>query len=460
MTINIKSKIQNPKSKITIIVLGGGESGVGAAILAQKLKFDVFLSDKNKIPEKFKTELIQHQIPFEEEQHTEDKILAADIVVKSPGIPDKVALIQKLKEKNIPIISEIEWAARFTHTKIIAITGSNGKTTTTSLIYHLLKTAKLKVEVGGNIGYSFARLVAEEIDEKKSDYYVLEISSFQLDGIETFKPYIGIITNITPDHLDRYDYKMENYVASKFRITKNQTSDDLLILNADDAETKLYLDNRRWTTEDGKGKTNSHSVQARQLFLPMSFTGDILMHDFNMLQTPLRGVHNYFNAACAISVAKEIGINARAIKKGLKTFVVPEHRLEPVATINGVEWINDSKATNVDSVAWALKAMKKPTILILGGLDKGNDYNLIADLVKEKVRAIVAMGVNNEKIISFFSALYIETHDTHSISDAISTCKKISKSGDVVLLSPACASFDLFKNYEDRGQQFKEMVIA
>ncbi len=426
-----------------IVVLGGGESGVGAAILAKQLKFDVFLSDKNKIPDHFKAELELHAIPFEEQQHAEEKILAADIVVKSPGIPDKVAIIQKLKEKNIPVISEIEWAARFTHKKIIAITGSNGKTTTTSLVYHLLQTAKLKVEVGGNIGYSFARLVAEEIVGKSVGYYVLEVSSFQLDGIDTFKPYIGVITNITPDHLDRYDYKMENYVASKFRITKNQTSDDLLILNSDDAQTLKFIKEK---------KTN-----ARQLFIPMSFQEDILMHDFNMLQTPLRGVHNYFNAACAIQIAKEIGINTNIIKKGLRSFIVPEHRLEPVAIINGVEWINDSKATNVDSVVWALKAMTKPTILILGGLDKGNDYNLIADLVKEKVRAIVSMGVNNEKIISFFSVLKIETYDTHSMSDALSVCQKISKPGEVVLLSPACASFDLFKNYEDRGQQFKKI---
>ena len=428
---------------MNIVVLGGGESGVGAVILAKQLKFDVFLSDRNKIPEHFKVELEQHTIPFEEAQHTEEKILAADIVVKSPGIPDKVAIIQKLKENNIPVISEIEWAARFTNKKIIAITGSNGKTTTTSLVYHLLKTSKLKVEVGGNIGYSFARLVAKEIAGKSVDYYVLEVSSFQLDGIDTFKPYIAVITNITPDHLDRYDYKMGNYVASKFRITKNQTSDDLLILNADDAETLKFLKEKK--------------PNARQLFIPMSFQEDILMYDFNMPETPLRGVHNYFNAACAIQTAKEIGISVRAIKKGLKTFVVPEHRLEPVAIIDGVEWINDSKATNVDSVVWALKAMTKPTILILGGLDKGNDYNLIADLVKEKVRAIVAMGVNNEKIISFFSALKIKTYDTHSMSDALSVCQKISKPGEVVLLSPACASFDLFKNYEDRGQQFKKI---
>ena len=422
-----------------IIILGGGESGVGAAILAQVLKFDIFVSDKNKIPEKFKTELIQYDIPFEEGQHTEVKIFAADLVIKSPGIPDNIALIQKLKEKNIPVISEIEWASRFTNVKIIALTGSNGKTTTTSLVYHLLKTAKIKVEVGGNIGYSFARLVASEITGAKPDYYVLEVSSFQLDGIDTFKPYISVITNITPDHLDRYDYKMENYAASKFRILKNQAPEDLCILHSELVALSgdLILNH------------------VRQLLIPMSFTGDILMHEFNMQKTPLRGVHNYFNAACAISIAKEIGITGKNIKKGLKTFVVPEHRLEPVAIINGVEWINDSKATNIDSVVWALKAMTKPIILILGGLDKGNDYNLISDLVKEKVKAVVAMGVNNKKIIAFFTALKIETHDTHSVKDAVSTCRKISNLGDVVLLSPACASFDLFKNYEDRGQQFK-----
>ena len=426
-----------------IIILGGGESGVGAAILAQALKFDVFLSDKNKIPEKFKTELIQYGISFEEEKHTEEKILAADLVIKSPGIPDNIPIIQKIKEKNIPVISEIEWAARFTNVKIIAITGSNGKTTTTSLVYHLLKTSKIKVEVGGNIGYSFARLVASEIAGVKPDYYVLEVSSFQLDGIDTFKPYISVITNITPDHLDRYDYKMENYVTSKFRILKNQTPEDLCILNSD------------LVALSGEIITN----QVRQLLIPMSFTGDYLMHEFNMQQTPLRGTHNYFNAACAISIAKEIGISKKNIKQGLKTFIVPEHRLEPVALINGVEWINDSKATNIDSVVWALKAMTKPTILILGGLDKGNDYNLISDLVKEKVKAIVAMGINNEKIIAFFEAFKIETHDTHSIKDAISICREISKVGDVVLLSPACASFDLFKNYEDRGHQFKLEVM-
>jgi UDP-N-acetylmuramoylalanine--D-glutamate ligase len=434
-----------------IVILGAGESGVGAALLAKQKGFDVFVSDRSDIKENFKKELEDAQIPYESGQHTEGVILAADEIIKSPGIPDKAPLIKEAKAKGIPIIGEIEFAYRFLDgSKIIAITGSNGKTTTTSLTYHILKTGGLDVAVGGNIGKSFARLLAEE----KSYYiYVLELSSFQLDDIKTFQPYISMILNITPDHLDRYDYKMQNYVASKFRIAKNQTEDDIFIFNEDDKEIKAFMD--------------KNPVQANEWGISTHFEGEILRGRFDMSKTPLRGPHNYFNASCAIAAALVCGVGDAKIQHGLETFKNAPHRLENVATIDGIEFINDSKATNVDSVFWALKAMSKPTVLILGGQDKGNDYTQIEALVKEKVIGVVGMGVDNQKIMDFFKT----NMDTKSIKEAIGKSIQIANEylkdknhknteGVTILLSPACASFDLFKNYEDRGEQFKKEVLA
>jgi UDP-N-acetylmuramoylalanine--D-glutamate ligase len=434
-----------------IVVLGAGESGVGAALLAKLKGFDVFVSDKSEIKENFKLELENAQIPYESGQHTEGVILAADEIIKSPGIPEKAPLIKAAKAKGIPVIGEIEFAYRHIDgSKIIAITGSNGKTTTTSLTYHILKTGGLDVAVGGNIGKSFARLLVEE---KPHYIYVLELSSFQLDDIKTFQPYIAMILNITPDHLDRYDYKMQHYVASKFRIAKNQTEDDILIFNEDDKEITTFMD--------------KNPVQANEWGISTHFDSEILRGRFDMSKTPLRGPHNYFNASCAIAAAITCGVGDAKIQHGLETFKNAPHRLENVAIFDNIEFINDSKATNVDSVYWALRAMSKPTVLILGGQDKGNDYAQIAALVKEKVIAVVGMGVDNQKIMDFFKT----NIDTKSMKEALEKSLDIvnqyltekkgeNTEGVAILLSPACASFDLFKNYEDRGEQFKKEVLA
>ena len=426
-----------------IVILGAGESGVGAALLAKKQGFEVFVSDKNAIKDNYKAELDEAQIPYESGVHTEGVILTADEIIKSPGIPEKIALIHTIQRHKIPIISEIEFASRFTKSRIIGITGSNGKTTTTSLVYHIFKTGGLDVAVGGNIGKSFARLLAEEPEH---DFYVLELSSFQLDGIHTFRPYISILLNITPDHLDRYDYKMANYVASKFRITMNQTEDDIFITNKEDLEIKRFRD--------------TNIIQPNEWVISTHFDSDLLRGRFDMSKTNLRGPHNYFNASCAIASAIVCGVSDAKIQKGLETFVNAPHRLEFVANINGTDYINDSKATNVDSVYWALKAMKKPTVLILGGQDKGNDYTAIEKIVAEKVKALVCMGVDNQKLLEFFTPIVKNIEETHSAADAVRVAAKYTEGGDVVLLSPACASFDLFKNYEDRGEQFKKEVLA
>ena len=426
-----------------IVILGAGESGVGAALLAKKQGFEVFVSDKNAIKDNYKAELDEAQIPYESGVHTEGVILTADEIIKSPGIPEKIALIHTIQRHKIPIISEIEFASRFTKSRIIGITGSNGKTTTTSLVYHIFKTGGLDVAVGGNIGKSFARLLAEEPEH---DFYVLELSSFQLDGIHTFRPYISILLNITPDHLDRYDYKMANYVASKFRITMNQTEDDIFITNKEDLEIKRFRD--------------TNIIQPNEWVISTHFDSDLLRGRFDMSKTNLRGPHNYFNASCAIASAIVCGVSDAKIQKGLETFVNAPHRLEFVANINGTDYINDSKATNVDSVYWALKAMKKPTVLILGGQDKGNDYKAIEKIVAEKVKALVCMGVDNQKLLEFFTSIVKNIEETHSAADAVRVAAKYTEGGDVVLLSPACASFDLFKNYEDRGEQFKKEVLA
>jgi UDP-N-acetylmuramoylalanine--D-glutamate ligase len=455
-----------------IVILGAGESGVGAALLAQKLGFEVFVSDKSPIKDNFRAELDAANIAYESGNHDINRIFAADQIVKSPGIPDKIELIQSLIGRGIPVVSEIEFAyenLRAVGSKrpfIIAITGSNGKTTTTGLTYHLLKTAGADVAVGGNIGKSFARLLAEE---KIHDYYVLELSSFQLDGIKTFCPHISIILNITPDHLDRYDYKFENYAASKFRIMMNQTVANQLIYNANDAESFARLKNHERGVELIPIKVDHWKAGKAIEFQTLAYDFNmskgkmeeqVFRYRYKMTNLHLQGPHNFFNAYCAIKAFHVTNVNKSLIQKGLDTFVNAPHRLEFVANIKGTDYFNDSKATNVDSVFWALSAMTKPVILILGGQDKGNDYTQIEKLVRKKVKAIVAMGVDNSKIIEFFSPIVKNLEEVASAAEAVSVAAKYTEGGDVVLLSPACASFDLFKNYEDRGEQFKTAVLG
>lgn len=424
-----------------IVILGSGESGTGAAILAKKKDLKVFVSDKGAIPEKYKQELNAHNIDFEEGTHDEKRILSADTIIKSPGIPNKISLIQKAIAKGIEIISEIEFGFRFVDPQafIIGITGSNGKTTTTKLTHHLLTTGGKNAVIGGNYGYSFARLVAET----KPDFYVLELSSFQLDDIVHFRPHISILLNITPDHLDRYDYKMENYVAAKFRIIQNQTQEDIFIFNQDDIEIKKFLQHKNLTI--------------KQIAISTPFKETLLRGVFDVKKSSLRGPHNFFNASCAIEVARFADIQNNDIQKGLYTFINEVHRLElSGVSKNQVRFINDSKATNVDAVFWALQAVEKPVILMLGGLDKGNDYTQIADLVADKVIHIIAIGVDNEKIKTFFAQTPISEAET--MQTAVELAAEIAPIGASILLSPACASFDRFKNYEDRGNQFKDAV--
>ncbi len=439
-----------------IVILGSGESGVGAAILAQKQGYGVFVSDFGTIKEVYKLELNKRNIEFEEGQHSEEKILAADIIIKSPGIPDKAPIIKKIKEKQIEIISEIEFAYRFTKAKIIAITGSNGKTTTTSLVYHILKNAGLNVGLGGNIGDSFAKQVAEEDKE----YFVLEISSFQLDNCTTFKPHIAILTNITEDHLDRYDYKFENYISSKFSIAKNQTEVDFFIYCLDDEVSKKYL--------------NQFDIKAK--LIPFSYYQKLeeggYIEDKNLIininknkftmptnELALQGIHNTYNSLAAGIGAKLFNVRNEKIRDSFQDFKSLEHRLEFVATVKGVDFINDSKATNVNSTWYALESMIKPTVLILGGVDKGNDYTLIKDLVKEKVKAIICLGKDNEALHQAFANEVGYIVDTQSMEQAVNMAYNIAEKEEVVLLSPCCASFDLFENYEDRGRQFKRNVL-
>ncbi len=427
-----------------IVILGAGESGVGAAKLAQHLGMRVFVSDFGKIKEEFKQELINNKIEFEEEKHTEEKILNADEVIKSPGIPDKAPIIKKLKEKNIPVISEIEMAARYTDAKLIAITGSNGKTTTTLLTYHLLKNAGINVGLAGNIGYSFAA----QVIENKFDYYVLELSSFQLDGIKEFRADIAILLNITPDHLDRYEYKLENYIQSKFRIGMNQKDDDIFIHNSKDENIISYLKNKEINHPtiqvDDSNQSGSH----------LKVGG----YTFDMQTCSLKGEHNMFNATCAILAAQSVGIKNEDIQQGLETFVNVPHRLEVVAEINGVQYINDSKATNVDATYYALKAMTRPVIWIAGGTDKGNDYTPIFPWAEKNVKALICMGVDNSKLLEGFNPIIKNIEETSSAKEAVERAGIYAEPGDVVLLSPCCASFDLFNNYEHRGNLFKEAV--
>ena len=439
-----------------IVVLGGGESGFGAAYLAKKKGLEVFLSDKGLIKDDYKNLLIDAGIEFEEGQHTEEKILSADWIIKSPGIPKKAEIIFKINQKGIRLSSEIEFASEFTDAKIIAITGSNGKTTTTSLIYHILKNDDLKVGLGGNIGKSFAKQVADE----NFDYYVLEVSSFQLDDIQNFRPHISLLLNLSQDHLDQYNYNYEEYALAKFRITENQENDNFFIYNKDDEMSLSLL---------GKLEIKAKMIpfSTKEKLKEGGFIDDDkimvkLADEFSMKveERSLVGNHNIANSLAASIAGKILQINNESIRNSLMTFQAVEHRLEQVAEINGVKFINDSKATNVNATYYALESMKQPTIWIVGGVDKGNDYTEIEDLVKKKVKAIVCLGIDNQKIIDFFQDKMESIYSTSSMQEAVKVSKSLAEKGDTVLLSPCCASFDLFNNYEDRGNQFKKEILS
>jgi len=439
-----------------IIILGGGESGVGAAVLAKHKGHPVFLSDGGKLKDIYKAELTANGIEFEEGGHSVERILAADEVVKSPGIPEKNEMVKAIRAKGIPVMSEIEFAYRYKgDSTIVAITGSNGKSTTTALIYHICKTAELDCAMVGNIGYSFARQVAED----PKPLYIIEVSSFQLDDIKTFRPNVSILLNITEDHLDRYEYKFDNYINSKFRIIENQTMDDYFIYCLDDETimqkfplltihtNPLPFSMKQEVKKGGYIKGDQMMLRIQEERVSMS------IYDF-----ALKGKHNNYNTMAAGIAASTIGIRKEKIRDAVKNFHSLEHRMEFIAMVRGVEFINDSKATNVNSTWYALESMNKPTVLILGGVDKGNDYSLITDLVKEKVKAIVCMGTDNSKIIAAFKDIVPMIIETDSAKKAVNAAFRAATKDDVVLLSPACASFDLFKNYEDRGTQFKEAV--
>ena len=438
-----------------LIILGGGESGAGAAVLGKGKGFDVFLSDAGPIKPEYRDLLARHGVDFEEGGHSAQRILQADLVVKSPGIPSTAPLVEKLAGKGVPVISEIEFAGRYTDAKMVCITGSNGKTTTTLLTYHILKEAGLNVGLAGNVGKSLALQVALE----HHDIYVIELSSFQLDNMYDFKADIAVIMNITPDHLDRYDHKMENYVAAKFRILQNQTKDDYFIYWQGDPVVRRQI----------------RQIQSEAMQMPFSETelpGSAAYVDDGIVRfrTPqevweiprdrlaLTGLHNLYNSMAAGLSASLLNIRKEKIRRALEDFEAVEHRLEYVATVDGVRYVNDSKATNVNSTWYALESMTTPTVLILGGKDKGNDYTEIEPLVTEKVKAIVCMGADNSKLLDFFGGKVKEMRDTHSLRDAVAACREIASEGDTVLLSPCCASFDLFKSYEDRGRQFKAEV--
>lgn len=442
--------------KHRLVILGSGESGVGAALLGKQKGYDVFVSDGGKIKEIYKKELADNGIAFEEGGHTEDLILNANEVVKSPGIPEKNELVKKIRSKGIQVIGEIELAYRFKgNSKIVAITGSNGKSTTTSLIYHICITAGLDAALVGNIGYSFAKQIAED----PKDWYIAELSSFQLDDIISFRPNVSVLLNITEDHLDRYEYKFENYINSKFRIIENQTKEDYFIYCADDPVieqklTTLILPTNPLPFSMKQELKKGGYIKGDQMMLRIQEERvSMSIYDF-----ALKGKHNNYNTMAACIAATTVGIRKEKIREAVKDFQSLEHRMEFVASVRGVEFINDSKATNVNSTWFALESMNKSTVLILGGTDKGNDYSLIADLVKERVKAIVCMGVDNKKIIAAFKDIVPSIVETQSAKEAVTASFKLATKGDVVLLSPACASFDLFKNYEDRGKQFKEAV--
>ena len=440
-----------------IVVLGGGESGIGSAVLAKVKGFDVFLSDMGKISDKYVAMLDEWEIPYEQGGHTEELILNADEVIKSPGIPYTAAMVQKIEEKGIGVISEIEFAGRYDSAKKVCITGSNGKTTTTSLIYHLLKQAGLNVGLGGNIGKSYAYQVATE----NFDIYVLELSSFQLDNVYDFKADIAVITNITPDHLDRYGYNMENYVKAKFRITRNMDKDDCFIFCSDDEITINHL-NKIVVKAQQLPFTQKEEVAQGAFIKDDSIIVRYKEQECDMFiqELALGGRHNIYNSMAAALAAKAMDIDNAAIREGLATFQAVEHRLEKVLSIKDVLYINDSKATNVDAAWYALECQTRPVVWIVGGTDKGNDYSSLVPLAKEKVKAIICMGIDNQKIHDSFEDVVPKMYDVTSAQDAVKTAHKIAQAGDVVLLSPCCASFDLFKNYEDRGRQFKDAVRA
>ena len=436
------------------MILGGGESGVGAALLGKVKKYEVFLSDSGKINKKYKDVLIHNEIEWEEAGHTESKILNADLVVKSPGIPDHVSMVKKLGKAAISVVSEIEFAATFTSANIIGITGSNGKTTTTMMVYHILSQAGLDVTMGGNIGESFAKQVLNDASN-----YVLELSSFQLDGIQAFRPHIAVITNITPDHLDRYDHKFENYIASKFRIVMNQTSKDYLLYDSDDEVITSYIKN--------------HPIQSKLVPFSLSkvvangayLENDNIIIEFNnrniimpTTNLALEGKHNVKNAMAAATVAHLLKIRKATIRESLEGFHGAEHRLEQVLTINKVKYVNDSKATNVNATYYALESMNVPTVWIVGGVDKGNDYTSLFPFVNEKVKAIICLGKDNEALFDAFGNMVDVIIETQYMSEAVKIAYNVATAGEAVLLSPACASFDLFESYEDRGQQFKSAV--
>lgn len=443
-----------------LVVVGGGESGVGAAILARAKGMDVFLSDSGRLAPRYADELRRRGIPFEEGGHTEELVLNADEVVKSPGVPPTAPLIEKVTARGIPVISEIEFGGRYTDARMVCITGSNGKTTTTMLIYHILRHAGLDVGLAGNVGRSLAWQVAEEPHQ----VYVVELSSFQLENMYDFRANIAVLLNITPDHLDRYDYKMENYVRAKFRILQNQRPTDAFIFWEDDPVIRRQLE--RVSTEARLFPFAEHFEPGAAAYVDAR--GNVVMHtpdeDFVMPRQALAlpGLHNLFNSMAAGLSACLMDIRRDDIRQALSDFEGVAHRLEPAGEIDGVRWVNDSKATNVNSCWYALESMPptKSTVLILGGKDKGNDYSEILPLVRRKVKAIVAMGLHNEKIIEFFGAEGIEVVDTHSLDDAVAACRRLASAGDTVLLSPCCASFDLFTSYEDRGDRFKAAVAA
>lgn len=439
-----------------IVVLGAGESGVGSAILAQAKGFEVFVSDMSAIKPQYKAELEKRSIPYEEKQHTEALILNADEVIKSPGIPEKAPIIKALRAQNTPIISEIEFAGRYTNAKTICITGSNGKTTTTMLTYHILCEAGYKVGLAGNVGKSFAWQVAEQ----EFDYYVIELSSFQLDGMYDFRADVAILLNITPDHLDRYEYKFQNYIDSKFRILQNMTKEQTFVYWSEDPVVKAELAKREisasqapFTIEHIEG--NKAWIEGEELII--DFENEPLKVNINDIT--IKGTHNMYNSMAAAVAANIMGVKNETIRRSLATFQGVEHRLEYVATIRGVRYINDSKATNVNSCWYALQSMKTPVVLILGGTDKGNDYSEIADLVREKVHTLIFMGLDNKKLNEYFALnSNCKIVDTDNLADAVKAAYEVAQKGDTVLLSPCCASFDLFKNYEDRGEQFKQAV--
>ena len=438
-----------------IVVLGGGESGVGSAVLAKVKGFDVFLSDMGKVSEKYASVLNEWKIPFEEGKHSEELILNADEVIKSPGIPSTAPMVQKIEAKGINVISEIEFAGRYDQAKKICITGSNGKTTTTSLIYHLLQQAGLNVGLGGNIGKSYAYQVATE----KFDIYVLELSSFQLDNVYDFKADIAIITNITPDHLDRYGHDMENYVKAKFRITRNMSSEDCFIFCSDDEITINHL-NKIVVKAQKLPFTQKTEVEQGAFVKDDKMVVRYRQEECDMFlqELALGGRHNVYNSMAAAIAAKVMDIDNAAIRNGLSTFQAVEHRLEKVLSIGDVLYINDSKATNVDAAWYALECQTRPVVWIVGGTDKGNDYESLIPLAQEKVKAMICMGLDNKKFHDSFGGTVSEIHDVKSAEEAVKLAHRIAEAGDVVLLSPCCASFDLFKNYEDRGRQFKEAV--